>query len=170
MSDACAAAHTSMSADSVFLERNTSVVNMCYLKYQNGVLVNPGSSIDCSQWEFSDMCIYRFSGRVCLLRTGFADVPVCLPSPCGEADYQGIISTFFHSSSATIFCPTKSLPSPVVPAVVSTVTVILLTALLVFAFRPPREVRETAKLSKAQKRLLNLSDSGAGTNVMVSGS
>lgn len=162
VSPACELGISGLAKDDNFQYRNTSLINQCYMRYQNSM---GESVVSCRQWEYEDFCAQYNFGRICLVSTGFVEIPFCTPHKCTtEADYTYILSTFFRSSSSKINCElVKQTESVLVPALVSTVVILLLSVFLVFAVRPPKHIRESTKLIKAQASLTSLSSSSSSS-------
>ena len=160
-----------MTTDPNFQYHNVSATNACYLKYQNGVLLNPTARTNCRQWEYSSFCTDVLNGRSCILATATVDLPLCVPIGCTEADFPAITTSYLQlPTTSTVDCTLTVTASPVVAAVISTVAVILITGLVVYVMRPPRDVRESAKFAKAQRRMVTLSESGSSSNGGLAGS
>ena len=152
VSPSCQSALAAMSNDVSFQYRNESLINQCYMQYQNSVALNQLATepVACRQWEYEEFCTTIMSGQACVVSTGFVDISFCAPSECSSADFAGILGIYFNASTSSINCDIKEPTSLLAPALISTISVLLVSAFLVFAIRVPKEVREAEKLAKAK--------------------
>lgn len=161
----CSSALDAMMGDPNYQKASTLLLNQCYVKYQNDVLLDSTTVADCRQREFESFCTDYLSGTSCRLNTGFVDVSVCVPGACSSDPVDELVARFSTNSVSTIDCSlVTSTDTPIVAAVVSTALVLAVTALGVFLLRPPQRVRESARLSKAQRNLISLSGSDSNSN------
>ena len=161
VSPECESGISGLTKDGNFQYRNTSLINQCYMRYQNSM---GKSLVSCRQWEYENFCAQYNFGRICLVSTGFVEIPFCTPAKCTiEADFGYILSKFFSSASSSINCDVKQTESVLVPALVSTIVILLLSVFLVFAVRPPKHIRESTKLIKAQASLTSLASSSSSS-------
>jgi hypothetical protein len=163
LSPECQIGWDGMMSDPNFQYVNSSMVNACYFKYQNDMALDPSAIVSCDWWEYAEFCTIQIRGTSCILQTGFVNIPLCIPSLCTAEDLPFIVNEYFNGTAGhSIDCTQSSNVSPLLPAVISTVSVIAVTALLVFLLRPPRSVREAAKLSRAQKRMMHQAPTNDG--------
>ena len=138
----------------------------CYIRYQNRLAFGDSTPVSCEHWEYESFCSSTLSGRVCHLETGFVRISKCVPSSCPDESLPDLVGAYFNPTTSILDCSVSiSARTPVIAAIVSTVVILSITAFAVFLLRPPRAVRETAKLSRAQTHLLTISEGGSSTKL-----
>ena len=143
---------------------SNQLLSLCYVKYQNNVLLAPSEIVTCGSWEFDSHCSLHLNGRNCRFRNSFVEIPACVPSECDDTMLTSLSHTYFPGAGATLDCSiVPSTGAPIISAVISTVVVLSITALLVYVLRPPLAVREGMKLKKARTHLLSLSGSDSAS-------
>jgi hypothetical protein len=154
----CNQAIADMKADRNYQYWHNRSLAQCYVKYQNQVAIGVDEVVRCDNWEYDSFCVKFIQGRACLLNTGFVEISTCVPHSCPDSSIPEIISSYFNKNTSSMDCsPRTSIQAPIVAAIVSTVSVLLITALAVYVLRPPQSVRESSKLSRARTELMSLS-------------
>jgi hypothetical protein len=152
-----------MREDPNFIYVNETSLKLCYVLYQNTVAVNPSGAVkdmvvECKHTEYTDFCnTYVPDGTTCLLETGWLSFNLCVPGSCADSDnLKGIVSRYYNPTTSTINC-SQAPPSAVLPAVVTTIAVLLITVCLIFSFRPPADIVDGRKSEKAKRMMRALS-------------
>ena len=154
-SPACTDSLTAMLSDINFISANNTVFETCYVQYQNDRYAKSSGKSVCAPWEFGALCVDYLNGRTCVASNDFVEMSVCVPQQCGESELEYVNMQVFQTDKTTIDCSTEP-SSPLVPALVSTVVVLLVTVVLVFALRPPSSVRESLRVGKAEKLMSSI--------------
>jgi hypothetical protein len=95
-----------------------------------------------------------------MLNTGWLSFNLCVPGTCADTDLAGIVAQSFNPNTSTISCESPP-PSAVIPAVVSTVSVLAITVLLILSFKPPKDVTHAKRLEKAKVMMRALKNEAA---------
>jgi hypothetical protein len=163
ISEECRSSWSAMRSDPNFIYVNETTIKLCYVLYQNAIAVDSNGAVDsmvveCKYREYADFCTkYVAGGTTCSLETGWLSLNLCVPGSCSSAeDLSGIVSTFYNPVTSTINC-SQPPPSAVLPAILTTVSVLLVTVCLVFSFRPPADVLNSRRAEKAKQMMRALS-------------
>jgi len=166
LSAECQDAWAGMTNDDNYQHWRHQSIQFCYLRYQNRLAIGESSPVLCDHWEYETFCSSHISGRVCRLDNGFVRIVTCVPSACSDDALSGIVSQYFNASGNYLDCTVSvSARTPVIAALVSTILILSITAFLVFILRPPRAVRDTAKLSRAHTHLVTISEDGSSSEL-----
>lgn len=160
----CQVAWELMKNDTSLQHWSNQLHSLCYVKYQNNVLVNPDAIVKCKSWELDAHCVNYMNGRTCRYLNGFLEIAACVPYECDESELPSLTQSYFPGTGASLDCSIQaSTGTPIISAVISTVVVLSISALAVFVLRPPLAVREGLKLKKARSHLLSLSGSDSAS-------
>jgi len=164
ISDECVSSWEAMRTDTNFIYVNETSLKLCYVQYQNAVAVDPtgaqtGMVVGCTYVEYVDYCSkYVSGGATCTLDTGWLSFNICIPGACSSTeDMSGLIARYYNPVTSTINC-SKPPPSAVLPAVLTTISVLLFTVCLIFSFRPPADVLNARDSDKAKRMMRTLSN------------
>ena len=139
LSRECEKGVAAMVSDVNFQYRNNSLLNQCYMQYQNSVAQDPSSSTLCRQSEYEEFCISQISGQVCIVSTGFVDISFCVPRECSSWP-AGLLPLFFNPVSSSINCDLPQDESLLFPALTSTIVILFGSFLVIFAISTPKQV------------------------------
>jgi len=164
VSDECVSSWDAMRSDPNFIYANETSLRLCYVKYQNAVAVDPNGAhtdmvVGCTYSEYEDFCSkYVPGGTTCTLDTGWLSFNLCIPGACSSSeDMSGLVSKYYNPATSTINC-SQPPPSAILPAILTTVSVLLFTVCLIFSFRPPADVLDARRSDKAKRMMRSLSN------------
>jgi hypothetical protein len=171
VSEQCISDWNVMRNDTNFQYVNQTSLDLCFVKYQNAVALDPNGTrttavVECEYHEYVEFCkAYVNGGKQCMLNTGWLSFNLCLPGSCTDSDFMGIVTEFYNANTSSISCEAPP-PSAIIPAIVSTASVLAITILLIFSFKPPTDVIEARKLEKAKTMMRALRTEAAHTNII----
>ena len=164
VSEECISSWEAMRSDSNFIYVNETSLKLCYVLYQNSVAVDPAGArkdmvVECKYAEYENFCrTYIPGGATCTLDTGWLSFNLCIPSACSSGqDMSGLVAKYYNPETSSINC-SQPPPSAVLPAVLTTVSVLLFTVCLIFSFRPPADVLNARRADKAKRMMRTLSN------------
>ena len=152
----CQTALSAMVVDANFVSVNATLYEACYVQYQNDRYGNKAGKTVCQPWEYGSFCNNQLGGRTCVVFNTFLEMSVCVPAGCSDSDLDQVNTILFQTEATAIDCSPEPV-SALVPALVATGLVLLITALLVFAIRPPKHVREEKRLGKGKRLISSVS-------------